>query len=72
MAHFIELTNTDDEKIILNKEWIIKIQSDSDGSTRIFVGLQSLHGNKDSVTSFYQIIYVKENYDSLKSLLICC
>jgi hypothetical protein len=70
MAHFIELTNTDDEKIILNKEWIIKIQSDSEGSTRIFVGLPSVHGNKDSITSFYQTIYVKESYDSLKSLLV--
>ncbi len=70
MAHFIELTNTDDEKIILNKEWIIKIQSDSEDSTRIFVGLPSVHGNKDSITSFYQTIYVKESYDSLKSLLV--
>ena len=72
MTHFIELTNTDNEKIILNKEWIIKIQSDCDGSTRIFVGLPSIHGSKDNFTSYYQTIYVKESYDSLKSLLIDC
>jgi len=72
MPRFIELTNTDKKKFLLNKEWIVEIQPNDNDGSRIFIGFPSLHGNKDSITSFYKTVCVLESYDSLKSLLICC
>ena len=70
MTSFIELTNTDNKKILLNKDWIIKIQPEDNNSTKIYIGLPSLRRNNSEITSTFQLIYVKESYDSLKSLLI--
>ena len=70
MPSSIELTNTDKKKIILNKEWIVEIQQNDNNGSRIFIGVPSVHGSKDSIASFYQIVCVLESYDSLKSILI--
>lgn len=71
MTSFIELTNTDNKKILLNKDWIIRLQSEDNNSTKLYIGLPSLrrNNNNNEITSTFQLIYVKESYDSLKSLL---
>ena len=70
MAQFIELTNSDNEKILLNKEWVVKVNPYSDGTTMIYVGIPSVRGQNGSVTTSYQVIYVLEDYAYLKAKLM--
>lgn len=70
MAHFIELTDTYEKKILINKEWIVKIKPDDDGSSTIYVGVPCLRGQKDNVSSTYEIIHVREKFTMLKNELI--
>lgn len=70
MARFIELTKTDNTKILLNKEWIVEIKPYGDGSTMIHVGVPDFRGQKDNLTSYFQVMYVRETYNWLKDNLI--
>lgn len=70
MARFIELTKTDNTKILLNKDWIVEIKPYGDGSTMIHIGVSDLRGQKDNLTSYFQVIYVRETYNWLKDRLI--
>lgn len=69
MAHFIELTDRDNEKFLVNKDWIAKIKSSNDGTTAIYIGVPLIHGQQTNITSAFQIIHVKENYNILKDKL---
>jgi len=70
MARFIELTKTDNTKILLNKDWIVEIKQYSDGTTMIHVGVPDFRGQKDNMTTSFQVIYVRETYNWLKDKLI--
>ena len=70
MARFIELTKTDNTKILLNKEWIVEIKPYGDEATMIHIGVPDFRGQKDNLTSHFQVIYVRETYNWLKDKLI--
>ena len=70
MAHFIELTKTDNAKILVNKDWIAMIKPYGEDATAICMGVANIHGQKDSLSSYCETIHVIEKYNWLKDKLL--
>ena len=70
MAHFIELTKTDNTKILVNKELIAMIKPYGEAATSICIGVTNIHGQKDNLSSYCETIHVLEKYNWLKDKLL--
>jgi len=61
--NFIELTNTDDQNVFVNILNILWIEPSDDNETMISL---NINGKND----FPYILYVKENYHTIKNMII--
>ena len=65
MAEFIELTEYDGEKVLLNKEHILKVCPDDEGGAYVYFDVVMLNGN----SSCLRTMHVAESYSAIKKML---
>lgn len=70
MARFIELTKTDNTKILVNKDLIVMIKPYGEDATAISFVVTYIHGQKDNLSSYCETIHVLEKYNWLKDKLL--
>lgn len=69
MAHFIELHKRDNQQVLLNVDWIVKI-SPSNDETKICLGVPQSTGSNNHLLTYFQTISVIESYSAIKDMLL--
>ena len=72
MTSFVELHHSysDPVPVAVNPEWISFFEPYSEG-TKIGLGIPQVDGGNDKVSSHTKVLYVKEDYETVKEMLHC-